>query len=68
MDAPGLQARHLGGPHIKHVGTSAERASTSPALVVGLQKHHRQTVLGEQRGRRQTGNAGAHHQHIGHRK
>jgi hypothetical protein len=40
MDAAALQARHLGGAHIKGVGAAAEGAGAAAALAVGLQQHH----------------------------
>ena len=40
MNAAGLQPRHLGGPHIEHIGAAAEGAGAATALVVGFQQLH----------------------------
>ncbi len=64
MQTPRLQPCHLGSPHIKVVGASAEGAGAAAALVVGLQQLHPQPRFGEQAGGCEPGDAGADHGHI----
>ena len=64
MAATRLQARHLGGPHVKVVGAAAETAGAAAALVMGLQQQHPLAGPGQQRRRREPGDAGAHHHYL----